>query len=89
MMSERTRLVRIGVGAVAPRPRLWPTAVRVVWRSRARGWWRRPPFLPLPPAEYVGFRLVTQYGDAGAVPTATDVIRYLSWCASAGRVRSS
>ena len=45
------------------RPWLWPAALRVIGRSSRRGWWHRPPFFPLPPTEFVGFRLETQYGD--------------------------
>jgi hypothetical protein len=45
-----------------------------------RGWWRRPPFLPLPSPDYVAFRMLTQYGDGGAVPPRDDVLRYLEWC---------
>lgn len=28
-----------------------------------RGWWKRPPFLPLPPYLYIKFRLDTAYGE--------------------------
>jgi hypothetical protein len=46
--------------------------------SRPR-WWRRPPFLPVPDADYVRFRLETQYGTGGA-PDPADVVVYLRWC---------
>lgn len=65
--------------AVVVRPLLWPTAVRAMRRTAGRGWWRRAPFLPLPTGEYLGFRLVTQYGDASAQPSAHDVVNYLVW----------
>ena len=68
------------IRAVFPRPRLWATALRVAARTARRGWWRRPPFLPVPSAEYVRFRMLTNYGDPGAVPTTDDITRYLSWC---------
>ncbi len=43
------------------------------------GWWRRPPFVPLPDPDYLRFRLETQYGsDRDPVPG--DVITYLHWC---------
>ena len=29
------------------------------------GWWRRPPFLPLPAPDYLRFRMETAYGGAG------------------------
>jgi hypothetical protein len=36
--------------------------------------------LPLPPRDYVAFRLVTQYGSNGDAPTRGDVVDYLTWC---------
>jgi hypothetical protein len=68
------------VRAVLGQPELWPTALRQVRRASRRRWWRRPPFLPVPSAEYLRFRLLTQYGDGDATPTAEDVVRYLRWC---------
>jgi hypothetical protein len=68
---------------LAPRavvhPGLAVDLLRVAWRFRARGWWRRPPFLPLPPSAYVRWRMYTAYGDEDAVPPAQDVIRYARW----------
>lgn len=68
------------VGAVARHPSLWPTALRQWKRTVPSGWWRRAPFLPVPPAEYVEFRLLTQYGDNHHAPAADDVLHYLRWC---------
>lgn len=72
------------VAAVATRPHLWSTAVIQLFRLSPTGWWRRPPFLPVPPADYTEFRLVTQYGGShrGSRPDATahDVVEYLRWC---------
>jgi hypothetical protein len=68
------------VWAVARRPGLWPTAVRQARRTARRGWWRRPPFLPLPGGDYLRFRLLTQYGDASAAPDPADAVAYLEWC---------
>jgi hypothetical protein len=66
---------------VLGRPALWPTAVRQMFRLARSGWWRRPPFLPLPDAEYLRFRFETQYGTAPtARPDPADVIAYLDWC---------
>jgi len=45
-----------------------------------RGWWRRPPYLPRPSKEYLGFRMLTQYGDAAHAPEPADVVNYLRWC---------
>ena len=63
----------------AVRPGLAAALLRVAWRFRMRGWWRQPPFLPLPPAEYVRWRMHTAYGDEDAVPPAADVERYARW----------
>jgi hypothetical protein len=73
-----TPLATVGL-AVLRHPALWPTAARQLHRTARRGWWRRPPFLPLPSTDYVQFRLLTQYGDA-ANPTHDDVVSYLRWC---------
>jgi hypothetical protein len=43
-------------------------------------WWATRPYLPLPPRDYLRFRLVTQYGSADRPPVAADVINYLTWC---------
>ena len=61
------------------RPALAADLLRVAWRFRRRGWWRRFPFLPLPSREYVRWRMHTAYGDADAVPPAEDVVRYARW----------
>jgi hypothetical protein len=63
----------------AVRPRLALDLVRLTWSFRARDWYRRPPFLPLPPAEYVRWRMFTAYGDESAVPPLDDVIRFARW----------
>jgi hypothetical protein len=68
------------IGAVLVRPGLWWVAVRQLFRLARRGWWRRWPLLPLPDADYLAFRLTTQYGDPDHVPEARDVITYLEWC---------
>jgi hypothetical protein len=60
-------------------PRLGVDLLRVAWRFRARGWYRRFPFLPLPAKAYVRWRMHTAYGDHEAVPPAEDVERYARW----------
>ena len=45
-----------------------------------RRWWTRRPFLPIPPGDYIRFRLQTQYGSAKHRIEAVDVLNYLSWC---------
>jgi hypothetical protein len=68
------------IGAVVRRPRLWSTALRQWVRLTPRGWWHRPPFLPVPDRRYLDFRMQTQYGDPRHRPATTDVISYLTWC---------
>jgi hypothetical protein len=70
----------VTAGALLRRPSLWPTAMRQARRCARRGWWRRPPFVPVPSRDYIRFRLLTQYGDGDAAPRAEDVVRYLEWC---------
>lgn len=77
MANSRT-LLGIAARAVT-RPRLLGALVRAAWRFRARGWWRRPPFLPLPPREYVEWRMHTAYGDRGREPSVAELFRYLRW----------
>ena len=67
-------------GAVLRRPDLWATAVRQIARLAPDGWWRRSPYLPLPDAAYLHFRMVTAYGGDGAEPRPEDVVTYLHWC---------
>jgi len=52
---------------------------RTAWAFRARAWYRRPPFLPVPPASYMRWRMETAYGDPGAVPSVAELERYLVW----------
>jgi hypothetical protein len=71
-------IVRLALRAAAS-PRLALDLVRLAWSFRARDWYRRPPFLPLPPVEYVRWRMFTAYGDERAVPPPADVIRFARW----------
>lgn len=82
---DRSGLVRL-LGRGLLRPGLLLLMARTGWRFRARGWWRRPPFLPLPPAKYLDWRLHTAYGDSGA-PEIDELERYLRWVARMGRAR--
>ena len=65
--------------ALLRHPSLWGVAVVQVLRLAPSGWWRRPPFLPVPDASYLRFRLETQYGDDHE-PEPEDVVAYLHWC---------
>jgi len=60
-------------------PRLALDLVRLTWSFRARDWYRRPPFLPWPPRDYVRWRMFTAYGDEDAVPPLEDVVRFARW----------
>jgi hypothetical protein len=64
---------------VVVRPRLAVDLLRLTWSFRARGWYRRPPFLPVPPPEYTRWRMFTAYGDEAAVPSVEDVVRFARW----------
>jgi hypothetical protein len=65
--------------AVARHPSLWGVAIVQSFRLAAPGWWRRRPFLPIPDADYLRFRLETQYGS-DRDPEPADVVTYLHWC---------
>jgi len=72
----------IVIGAVIPRPWLWWSGLSALARLSRRGWWRRPPFLPVPGESYWRFRLVTAFGGSGASAEMKrrDVVAYLQWC---------
>ena len=60
-------------------PRLALDLLRLAWAFRARDWYRRLPFLPIPPAEYIRWRMYTAYGDEHAVPSVEDIVRFATW----------
>ncbi|GBD32034.1 MAG: hypothetical protein KatS3mg081_2250 [Gemmatimonadales bacterium] len=60
-------------------PRLALDLCSMLWAFRARDWYRRIPLLPLPPREYLRWRMYTAYGDEAAVPPVDDVIRFARW----------
>ena len=66
------------------RPALARDLLTVAWRFRRRGWIRHAPFLPVPSAEYLAWRVYTAYGDPRAVPPVEDVIRYARWARRSG-----
>ena len=69
------------VMSVLVRPRLWWVSVRQLHRLAPRGWWRRAPFLPIPDADYLRFRMITAYGGSGEVRLVpADVVADLTWC---------
>ena len=70
--------MRLAVRALV-NPRLALDLIQVLWAFRARGWYRKPPFLPLPSRDYMKWRMYTAYGDENAVPPLEDVIRFARW----------
>ncbi len=67
------------------RPGLWPALLSAAWAFRPRGWYRKPPFLPLPSRAYMSWRLETAYGDADAVPPEDELVRFITWSAEMRR----
>ncbi|MGH7531185.1 MAG: hypothetical protein ACREMN_12435 [Gemmatimonadales bacterium] len=78
MASWAALYARLALRALV-RPRLALDLLRLTWSFRARGWWRRPPFLPLPPRDYMRWRMFTAYGDEDAVPPVRDVVTFSRW----------
>ncbi|HSJ06726.1 MAG TPA: hypothetical protein VK936_08490 [Longimicrobiales bacterium] len=74
-------ILRRLAGLALRHPGLLAPLVAAGWRFRARGWYRHAPFLPLPPADYVAWRLHTAYGREDVVPPARELERYLRWSA--------
>jgi hypothetical protein len=60
-------------------PRVALDLLTLAWAFRRRDWYRRPPFLPLPPPEYIHWRMYTAYGDESALPSVRDVLRFARW----------
>lgn len=69
------------LGLAVRRPRTIPAILGAAWAFRARDWYRRLPFLPVPPRSYLRWRMETAFGDADAVPELADLERYLEWTA--------
>ena len=76
--SWSTLTARLALRA-AVSPRLALDLLRTAWAFRRRGWWRVPPFLPLPDRTYLRWRMYTAYADEDAVPPLDDVIRFARW----------
>ena len=74
--------------ALSLRPSLWLTAGRQAHRLAGRGWWWRPPFLPVPAPAYARFRALTQYGEPDRSPGVADVVTWLAWARAMERTWS-
>jgi hypothetical protein len=73
MLNRRTAT------AVLIRPLLWPTAVGAVVAFAPSGWWKRPPYLPVPDTELLRWRAATAYGSGDADAEPADIVAYLEW----------
>lgn len=60
--------------------------VRAVLRFVPNRWWTYPPYLPVPPWNFVSFRLHTFYGR-NRVPPLGDLVRFLRWAVAMQRTR--
>lgn len=60
-------------------PRLALDLLKAGWAFRRRDWWRSAPFLPVPDAAYLRWRMYTAYGHEEAVPPLEDVVRFARW----------
>lgn len=60
-------------------PRLGLDLLRTAWAFRARRWWTRAPYLPLPDRTYLRWRMYTAYADEDAIPPLEDVVRFARW----------
>ena len=78
-MQRRTALVLALTWRALLDPRVARDLLSLAWAMRARGWYRTPPFLPLPPPEYMRWRMYTAYGDEDALPAVPEVLRYARW----------
>ena len=76
--SWKGLLLRLALRALV-NPRVAVDLLRTAWAFRRREWWRRAPFLPVPDATYLRWRMYTAYGDEDAVPPLEDVIRFARW----------
>ena len=63
-----------------------PQLLGMAWAFRARGWYRRPPFLPMPPDDYIRWRMDTAYGDPDATPPPDEFERFVVWAARMRRM---
>ena len=79
------KFLLISACAVAIRPRLWMTALRQMRNFAPNGWWREPPFLPLPGRSLMRFRAEAMYGNVEAVPKTSDIVDWLVWCRDLSR----
>jgi hypothetical protein len=76
MRRDLVQIARV----VLVHPSLWVEALQASRRIAKTGWWRTPPFLPLPGSKYWAFRKVTVFGGDGTGRlTDEQVLGYLTW----------
>jgi len=72
-------IYRAMTGLALRHPSTVPALLGLGWASRRRGWWRRFPFLPLPPRSYLAWRSETAWGASDAAGSDEAMVRYLLW----------
>ncbi|HUD69396.1 MAG TPA: hypothetical protein VMQ40_04075 [Acidimicrobiales bacterium] len=85
---EKGRVAPTSVHALTSlvrRPTAWWAGATSAIRFAPRGWWRRPPFLPLPDSRYWRFRMETAFGDKDAAPELDDLVTAIHWSRQARR----
>lgn len=78
-MTTWTSLTLSLTARAAVNPRVAADLLTMAWAFRRRDWYRRAPFLPVPPTEFVRWRMHTAYGDESAIPPLEDVLRFARW----------
>jgi hypothetical protein len=78
-MSQNFRLIRVFLQVVVRRPGLALEALRFAAATAPTGWYRKPPFLPLPEPIYRDWRLATAYGTSDAPVTPHEMEEFLEW----------
>ncbi len=78
-MPTWTSLALSLTARAAINPRVAADLITMAWAFRRRDWLRRAPFLPLPPADFIRWRMHTAYGDERAIPPLADVLRFARW----------
>ncbi len=73
--------------AVAIRPGLWIEGLRFLGAMAEPGWWRRPPFFPVPEPGYLRWRIATAYGSEDHPVRPHDLVAVLRWRAALRRAR--
>ncbi|MGH9894110.1 MAG: hypothetical protein ACREA0_19445 [bacterium] len=76
---EVARSIAIAHDALSTGTHLLGSLISTSYSFRARRWWRRSPFLPLPEFEYTRWRLNTAYGNERRLPSFGDIAAFSVW----------